>query len=318
MIVFLINIVVMEVENKSVIKKFIEHNKRVFSRETSMKASVPLVLFEFNEMHSSHIAYSYLANVLATENSATICAYGVKSEPSCMQKVLLRLKKKVEPAAYGIYKSFGVKEFVSVKITSRQRKRARKLFDGIHSELKSKQDLEALCINDVAVGNLFYDSYLKKYQKPTIDLGLEEFKAYLLDSIELFVFWEDFLDNNQVLAINVSHCVYNLAIPLRLAVSRDIPVFQASATHIYRLSNKNLFAYNDFHYFPERFAALPEAVKQAGLLEAEKRIKRRLGGEVGVDMGYSKKSAYGFSRHTRLLQESPRTKILIATQKWPQ
>jgi hypothetical protein len=79
------------------------------------------------------------------------------------------------------------------------------------------------------------------------------------------------------------------------------------------MSKKNYFAYNDFFYFRERFAALPEAVKKAGIEEAKRRLERRFAGEVGVDMAYSTKSAYGASRHTKLLRESPRKKILIAT-----
>jgi hypothetical protein len=79
------------------------------------------------------------------------------------------------------------------------------------------------------------------------------------------------------------------------------------------MSKKNYFAYNDFFYFRERFAALPEEVKRAGIAEAQRRIERRFAGEVGVDMAYSTKSAYGASRHVRLLRESSRKKILIAT-----
>ena len=313
MIDFFINIVAIEVESKSIIKKFIEHNKKVFSRESCVKAPTYLVLFEFNKMNSAHIAYSYLANVLAKKTRATIWAFNRGGQPSLIKRMLYKWRRKGELTDYDVYRSFGVEKFVSVRTNSNQKKKAQKYFDVIHSGLGCKQELEALNINGVAVGNLFYDSYLREFNKPTIDLVSLEFKNYLLKSIELFIFWEDFFDNNQINAINVSHCVYNLAIPLRLAVSRDIPVFQANATHIYQLSKKNLFAYNDFHYFPERFAALPDSVQQAGLVEAEQRIQRRLGGEVGVDMAYSTKSAYGASRHVKLLKESSRKKILIAT-----
>jgi capsule polysaccharide export protein KpsC/LpsZ len=101
--------------------------------------------------------------------------------------------------------------------------------------------------------------------------------------------------------------------PLRLAVRRNIPVFQTNLTHIYRMGRKNLFAYNDFFHFPERFAALPEDIQEAGIKLAEARIQRRFAGEVGVDMAYSTKSAYGKARHDRLLRESSKKKILIAT-----
>ena len=69
------------------------------------------------------------------------------------------------------------------------------------------------------------------------------------ESLELYTFWDDYFTNNKVCGINVSHCVHNLAIPLRLAVHRDIPAFQVNVTHVYRLSRENLFAYNDFFPF---------------------------------------------------------------------
>ncbi len=303
----------MEVEGKTAIKQFVKHNKMIFPRVDRTKKDAPLVLFEFNEMHSSHIAYSYLANVLARANGARIWAYGVRPQPNRIRKLLNGWKKRPVSPSYDVFSSFGVDSFFSIAVDAVQRQRAQKLFNTIHGTLASKRDLETLSINGVSIGNLFYDSYLKQYKRPTVNLASKEFQDYLLESLELFVFWEDFLDNNRVTAINVSHCVYNLAIPLRLAVSRDIPVFQASATHLYRLTKKNLFAYNDFHYFPERFAALPQEVQATGLLEAKRRIERRLGGEVGVDMAYSKKSAFGGGRCSKLLKESSRKKVLIAT-----
>ena len=264
-------------------------------------------------MHSAHISHSYLANVLAAENDASIQAYSLGAQPSLWEKILLKIKKTTASDESVIYKSFGVSNFVNISPNNKQQVKAEKIFEKIYRDITTKRDIEILTINGVSVGNLFYDSFLKKYKKPTINKDCSEFQEFLLKSIELFVFWEEYFDNNNVCAINVSHCVYNLAIPLRLAVSRNIPVYQANATHIYRLSKDNLFAYNDFHYFPERFSALPEKMQNAGLAEAKQRIERRLGGEVGVDMAYSSKSVYGAFRHAKLLKDSPRKKILIAT-----
>jgi hypothetical protein len=98
-----------------------------------------------------------------------------------------------------------------------------------------------------------------------------------------------------------------------LAVYRDIPAFQVNVTHVYRLSRDNLFAYNDFVHFRERFAELSEDVREAGIALAERRIQRRFSGEVGVDMAYSTKSAYVAPRHAHLLRQTDKKKILIAT-----
>lgn len=295
------------------LRKFIEHNRKVFPIAKDVARRKPVILFELNAMHSAHIAYSYLANVLAADNQAKIVAYIQKPHRRVLQRLLFRIREATGQNEIGAYQSFGTTEFIKIALSPSLHGRAQRLFATIFERLHTKLDIEALTINDVWVGDLIYDSFLMDYKLPTIQKDSPEFKRSLLESIECFVFWEDYLDNNDVRAINVSHCVYNLAIPLRIAVQRNIPVFQANATYIYRLSSSNLFAYNDFVHFRERFATLPPDVKHGGIAEAQRRIERRFAGEVGVDMAYSTKSAYGASRHPRLLKESARKKILIAT-----
>ena len=293
--------------------RLIKHNKRVFARRESQQKKSPIVLFELNNMQSAHIAYSYLANVLATENNAQIVAYVPTAHANQWMGIVFRIKKLFCLKELGVYRSFGTNDFMLIETSSSQRKKARNLFSEIIKQLGDKWDIEKLTIHGVWVGDLIYDTYLKKFNKPTIDKACPEFQSLLLESIELFVFWEDYFNNNDVRAINVSHCVYNLAMPLRFAIERSIPAFQANVTHIYRMSKENYFAYKDFVYFRERFAALPVDTKKLGIAEAKRRIERRFAGDVGVDMAYSTKSAYGASRHARLLQESSRKKILIAT-----
>jgi hypothetical protein len=293
--------------------RFMRHNERVFPRQDGPQGKDRIVLIELNDMQSAHIAYSYLANVLANGYKAGIAAYVPRAFASRRRKLAFALKKMFRLEALGIYESFGVTDFISIEVSAAQRKKAAELLADILGRLHTKRDIEELAINGVWLGDLIYDTYLKRFSKPTIDLDSAEFRRSLLESLELFAFWQEYFDTHDVQAVNVSHCVYDLAIPLRVAVARNIPVFQASATHVYRMSRKDLFAYNDFHYFRERFAALPQAVQEAGVDEARRRIERRFAGKVGVDMAYSTKSAYGAARHARLLRESPRKKILIAT-----
>lgn len=295
------------------LRRFMEHNQKVFPVDKDVARRKPVVLFELNAMHSAHIAYSYLANVLATSSQAKIVAYVQKPHRRPLQRLLFRIRRATGQNEIGAYQSFGTTAFIKIALSPKQRDRALSMYAATFERLQSKLDIEALTINGVWVGDLIYDSFLMTYKKPTIDKESAEFKQSLLDSIECFVFWEDYLDNHDVRAINVSHCVYNLAIPLRIALTRGIPVFHANVTHIYRLNSANLFAYNDFVHFRERFASLPPEVQQSGIAEAKQRIERRFAGEVGVDMAYSTKSAYGASRHSRLLKESDRKKILIAT-----
>jgi len=292
---------------------FIKHNKNIFKGDKSYSKRNPVVLFELNGMHSAHIAYSYLANVLAAKYQAKILAYLPRRHTSIREKILFQVKRKFGTSFLSVYKSFGVQDFVEISINGAQKLRAKKLLCEVNLRLHSKSDIEELSIEGVWIGDLVYDSYLMGNKMPTIDKDSQHFQNFLLDSLELFIFWIDFFDNNDVKAINVSHCVYTLALPLRIAIARNISSYQISLTHAYQLQKNKLFAYNDFFEYREIFSKLPIVQQKQGIIEAEKRIERRFAGEVGVDMSYSSKSAYGSHQYPRLLKESNNQKILIAT-----
>jgi hypothetical protein len=293
------------------VDRFTAHSRRVFSRPAGARQRV--VLFELNTMQSAHIAYSYLGNALAKEHQAEIKAYKPGVTDNWRRKLFFTVEKKTNRNEWGVYRSFGADDIFAISPTAAHRAKARTIYADIIGRLRTKADVEALTIDGVWIGDLIYDTYLMGFRKPTIDLAAEEFRTFLRECLEVFVFWRDYFDAHDVRAVNVSHCVYTLAIPLRLALQRGVDAYQANVTHVYRMRPDNMFAYNDFVYFPERFAMLPPAVREAGLEEAKRRIEKRFAGVVGVDMEYSTKSAYGGSRHARLISQSPRKKILIAT-----
>lgn len=295
------------------VRRFIRHNRQVFPGVPRAAAKRRVVLMEFNAMQSAHIAYSYLANVLAVDSQAEIQAYVPRAHANIRERLMFHARTLLGLNEAGIYKSFGTAAVFGMSPTSAQKMRAAAIFEESRNCLRTRLDLEGLTVHGVWVGDLIYDSFLMSRLKPTIDLTSPEFLDFLRTSLELFVCWEDYFNEHDVQAVNVSHCVYNLAMPLRIAVQRGIPAFQVNATHAYRLSPERLFAYNEFFDYRRHFSALPAETQAAGLAEAEARIRRRFSGEVGVDMAYSTKSAYGESRHGRLLRESPRKKILIAT-----
>ena len=295
------------------VQRFIHHNKRVFPGALVVSQKRPEVLFELNAMQSAHIAYSYLANVLAESDGAEIKAYCMRSHANACERMIFRLRCLLGLNEFGVFRSFGTTKIFEITITKEHKAKGKILFDDLQRKLSEKRDIETLTIDGVWIGDLIYDSYLMTCRKPTIDPRSIDFLEFLETSLELFVFWQDYFNEHDVRALNVSHCVYNLAIPLRIAVQRGIPAYQANGTHLYRLDAEKLFAYNEFFEYRKRFAALPREVQKAGLAEAQRRIGRRFSGEVGVDMGYSKKSAFGAAKKHRLLRDSPRKKILIAT-----
>lgn len=295
-------------------RDFIKHNLRCFN--IGGKAGnnrVPEVLFELNWLHSSHIACSYLANVLARKYEARITAYAITGALSFWRSFEWKLSQIFSLRDFAIYRSFGALSFFRPVVSPSQRERARHLANQILSELKTKSDIEAILVDGIWLGDLIYDSYLRTFNKPTIEIADEGFRGFLLSAIELYVFWDEYFKNRDVRSVIVSHCVYVNAIPLRIAVSKDIPAYVAGAIHVYRLSKQQIFDSCDFFEFRKVFQTLPNDVQKAGLELAKQRIELRFAGKVGVDMGYSTKSAYGERKMERLIKESPRIKVLVAT-----
>jgi len=290
-------------------KRFVLHNKKIWNEQKKHRKMNPEVLCEFNGMHSAIIAYSYLSNLLSNKYQAKIVGF---TEPSSSW-LKITLYKLISPKLERIYKSFNTSKFIVISLSRKQDENVSSIFNDVYHKLRSKKDVEGINIDGVHIGDLIYDTYLRSELVPTIDLLDKRFISSLKKSIEVYVFWRDYLTHHNVRAINVSHCVYNLAIPLRIAINRDIPVYQINATHAYKLSKQNTHAYNDFLYYPKQFRNLPKAVRLKGIEEAKKRLVRRFAGEVGVDMDYSKKSAYSGPKTKRVLRASNKIKVLIAT-----
>lgn len=295
-------------------RDFRKHNLRCFSRAGKIQNGTgPEVLFELNWLHSSHIASSYFANVLAEKYGARIVAHAPTHMPSWWRAFEWRLSQLLSLRDFAVYRSFGTSRFIRPKLDRQQSDKARALTAHILKGLKSKTDIELICLDGIVLGDLIYDSYLRIFNRPTIEIEGESFKEFLLSSIELYVYWSDYFREHDVRAVNASHSVYTLAIPLRIALSKDIPAFVVGAIHAYRLSKESMFDSCDFLSYREIFKNLPPETRAEGLALAKQRIELRLSGEVGVDMRYATESAYGAHKDERLLKQSQRTKVLIAT-----
>jgi hypothetical protein len=293
---------------------FIKHNKNVFNADRFCdKANSPEVLFELNPMQSAQISYSYMAKVLAEKHGACLKAYNASPISSFNENIFWKLSNILSSNKFGVFRSFGIIQIFCPRFNRQVIQRAKIIYDQINPSLKTKSDIEDIEIENVWLGDLIYDMYLRKFNKPTIEVSDPGFIDFLFEMVCLFVFWDDYFKKHDVRAINVSHCAYVNAFPLRIAIARNIPAYQTNQAYVYCLSPESLFAYNDFFQFRQVFQTLPVKEQNAGLLKAEERVNLRFAGKVGVDMAYSTKSAYGNFKNTRLIRESSRTKVFIAS-----
>jgi hypothetical protein len=290
-------------------KNFIQHNKKLFKKSLNTDG---VILLELNYAESAVISYSYLTRVLQRKYNAAIVSYfPLIADNSIFVRLLWKLRK-LQFRPIKIFQSFGSAETLLPSISKKKEQVAFVIFNEIKKDLKTKSDLESLVVNGVWIGDLIYDSYLNKYRFTTVDLHSKLFLDYLLFMIKNLLYWQDYFKNFDVKAIIVSHTVYFNAIPLRVAIKEGVDAFQANATSMYRLSNANPLAYTGFKLFPEIFERLDSTEKILGLEAAKKKIGARFAGAVGVDMSYSKSSAFGNFKPYRLIRESSKIKILLA------
>lgn len=289
--------------------QFIKHNKTVFDNNSKAEN---IILLEHGESASNIIAYSYLVSTLKEIQDAKIVSYFPRLPRTFLRKFMWWYKSNVGFYSTKIYQSFGSDYLLIPSLKNDLKKKSNSVYQNKFNKINNKTDLEQFSINGIVFGDLIYDDYLNYYKKVTIDISSFEFRNHLKYCIECIVFWIDFFENNKITAINVSHTVYTNAIPLRIAVHYEIDSFQVHASHVYRLNKENYFAYKEFVNYKDDFLKLNPIQQLNGIEDAKVRINKRFSGEVGVDMDYSKKSAFGKSFDYRLINKSNRIKILIA------
>jgi hypothetical protein len=284
---------------------FVRHNKKIWCNFTQDTGDGE-ILIESYDIAAVIIAFSYFANVLAKKHNAKIKVYIKK--PVGLEARIYKWNNNRK------YKSFNAVPFYYA-LSKSQLLEVEKLFNKIHPSLKTKRDVENLKVEGLWIGDLLYDSHLMKYRVATVKIQDKNFQSSLREALGYYVCWKDYFNSHNVKAVIVSHCVYaKNAVILRIAVHRGIPVYQVNAFSLYHLTPEHLWAYNNFLSYPEWFKDLSPREQQEGLKLAGERMERRFAGEVGVDMTYSTRSAFIRNNNTkRVIRESPRIKILIAT-----
>ena len=107
--------------NNKIINSYVEHNKRYFKKITSDQK----ILVEFNAFQSTHVAFSYLANVLSSKYNASIQPffnYTILSAPAFknyLSEIKWYLSKKINFFNHKIYNSFGSLPCLKPKISKR-------------------------------------------------------------------------------------------------------------------------------------------------------------------------------------------------------
>jgi hypothetical protein len=224
-------------------KDFISKNISFFKIKNQQQKSI--ILVEFNGWQPLHVANSIFLNVLKNFSSSEIVAYeNFKNLINYKENLFDNLKWFIGSLFYlktfMIYKSFGISRFIRPIISSDLKIKSILKSRYLQKKIKTKNDIENITIDNIWVGDLLYDSFLKKYNVITIDPFSKNFRKFLIQFVELYYYWKYFFKNNNVKAIVCSHAVYSLGLPLRIAVFNNIKSYTVSENKIYYFKKKDI------------------------------------------------------------------------------
>lgn len=300
--------------------RYIKSNKIYFKSKNFIKKKNFEILVEFNGFQSSHVPISFLSTVLSKKYKAKINAfynYSLISSPlknSFLNEIKWNIGNFFSLKNFGIYRSFDVKKIIKPKVDKYLEPKIEKYLKSIFDKIKTKNDILGIKFDNITVGDLIYDTYLKKFIKPTIDKDDKDFYVLVKDFLILYFFWNDYFKSNKVKAVIGVHTPYSYGLILRIAIHKKIPAYATSSRFLYFLTKKMPYMHGHFKNFKKEFYSLDKTLKVKGLSLAKKRLNLRFKGIGGakVDLISNEITSFSKKKFKRLIAKSTRTKILIA------
>ena len=228
--------------------KFGIHNKKIFKNNN--KNSNDIVIIEVNRIYSSFIAYSYICNALREKNGCKIYLFKSHFFKTFFGEFFHLILLKFNLFHYKIYNTFGDTSLLFYK-----KKNKLKKYETYFKKIKNNNDLINFKINNIVIGDLIYDSYLRWFGKPTINLHDEDFKFFFLKSIDYYFFCNSIFEKYNVKCVILSHTVYLPAIMGRIALKKNKNFYCLSVSHCVSLS-KNHFFIEDYSLYKKLFDKL--------------------------------------------------------------
>ena len=282
-----------------------------------------IILLEFSNWSINHLCSAYVCDILSKKYKATIESFPsyplttVALEQNILQIFFWWLGNLFSLKTFGIYKSLGARNIFWPKINDDIKKKAISEFRQYKKKIKSNESLQNYKINDILIGDLIYDSYLKKTLCPTIDVNSLRFKIFVLDSLKLFFFWDNFFYKNSIRSIVLFHSVYLGALPLRFGISRKIPTYVLQYNKLYKVKKERIFTDKQYLDFKKIFNKFSNREKNNNLKIAKIKILDRFSGILPTDLLFADKSAFFKTANSnRVLEKSKKIKILIASHSF--
>ncbi|MBI3543647.1 MAG: hypothetical protein HY075_10280 [Deltaproteobacteria bacterium] len=216
-----------------------------------------------------------------------------------------------------MFESFGAPVRLSVRNGVFAASDADRFAEEHFARLKTKWDVLDIKIDGFLVGDLVYDTYLRR-GVATIDITDPALKKDLRDAYVIYRAVESYFAKNKVVAVLSGHTCYNAhGIITRYALTKGVPLLHMRRD-TYLVELKDLLVDCPVFYLnKERFAKLAPDVQKASLARAKSDLERRLKGHIDGAIAYlatggkSGLTGYGKFSDKRITKDTDKPKILV-------
>jgi hypothetical protein len=301
-------------------KKYINFNKNFFGKKKFNNKNKDIILVESFDLKATIISLSLFSNSFKNQEKLKIITF-FSTHQSLRKVIKIYFNWYLNFFSYlKLFRSFGSEKFL-IPRDNINSKKIDKITLKILKNIKKKSDVLKIKIENIYLGDLLYDTYIRENNLITIDINSNSFKKFISKSVKLYFFWNEYFRKFRVKSIIATHSVYLTALPLRIAIKHKIDVFCVNFDKIFRLTNKRPLVFGNFEDYPDMFKNLSNQKKKKGLLLAKLQLQKRFKGQKDILYEESEQVASPITDGTyssnsviknRVIENNKNFKILIA------
>ncbi|MDI9355577.1 MAG: hypothetical protein QM536_00935 [Chitinophagaceae bacterium] len=269
--------------------------QRWFKKELCFFKYIPektegIVLVQLVENYEYMIKFAAASKAIAEKKNLEVFFYNVLIDWFKIPKINVPLKQRPRKHLEKIHKSFGSDVIFNNGDLYHDQNFIQDELTKIIVELNPDKVLD-ITFENVYVGDLIYDTYLRFFHRPTMAIVDHEVIRTIEIGLNVYYNFKYFLKRHNVkVLLNTYSSYIHHGIPARLCLQQNIDVYTIASDDNYvikKLSMKNnTSAPDNWKYNPEK------KIPKKHLEEAKKRLESRFSGNIDHATTYMKQTSY--------------------------
>lgn len=293
---------------KSEIKEYIQLNKKRFKIKKQPK-SKEIVLVDFLDSYPVNETYAYIVNNLIVKYDCQVKYFKFDYDKYDLMSFFVNKKLKK------IYESFNTRQGFSYNLLY--------IFSSliyaykIFKNLNSKQDIIKIKIYSIPVGELIYDTYLRKFNEKTININSIKLYLVIFQSCLILKSIHVYFSKNIIKAVLPGDVAYIFSgLIAKYAIKHNIEVYSIVETDgflITKLEDINYYRRMPYWEYSQIFNSLNKKQKEKNLYKAKQLLENRLAGKNDSTLSYMVgESAFNNKAKTnQILLNTDKMKVLV-------